>query len=375
MITREQTRAIKDMYAQAIEPVLSLYIDQSKGSDDNSISAIRLRVRHVLEEFSVPKEIGDKVLPMLDVPQKGRTRVIIAGKDFVDEWNIQASLPLTGGIEAEYGKLYLTPLLYAVSEFDRFGIVAISGDKARLFEVYLGEIEELEGAFQPIDTDEWKDLSADNTGLRYGGAGVARGGGGVDSDHLDQRMEAWHARFFKRIALELEDWVEVRGLSKLVLVGDRKDTDELSNNLTRPLREMVTEKLGGPTPKVSPGALLTAVEPGIERYEAQREAEVLDRLEEKGVFGEDEVLRLLQQGNLQSVVIPWNSETNVYFDEIGEWKLSPHLSPTLSDRPTESIKRILPELAASMGTQVVFVRDGAESRLIRAGGLAGSTRY
>lgn len=375
MLTREQGREIKNLLEQPT-PVASLYLDINPAKPDNTLKAVLLRARNALGGLEIPQAVVVKVLTKLEELPTGRSQIVIAGEDFLKSWSLQIELPLVEGVEARWGEVYLAPLLYALDEFERFGVVWLSSDKARLFEVFLGEIEELPGAFQAVNPAQWKQLSNDSVGRGFSAGMRARGG--TATDHFEQRMGAWSQRFYKRLAGELEEWVEVRGLTRLLLMGPQRDTDAFATGLPRWLRERVVDKLGGPAHHITPATVLKVIAASIEQHEHRREAEMVQGLVERGVGGLDQVLQLLQQGRLQMVVAPWRTSVKVYQSADGQ--VFPGLLQAKGQRPGQpirevSLKDVLPELAFARGSQLGFVRGEAETRLMdQLGGLGGIER-
>jgi len=378
MLSREQARNVQRLLETPLGSVVSLYLDINPARSENAGKATVLRVRDALEELRVPKPISARVLQKLQELPKGRTQIVIAGEGLMESWSLQAELPLIGGIEVRWGELYLAPLLYALDEFERFGVVSISADKARLFEVFMGEVEELPGAFQVIDPANWKQFSTDSVGRGYTAGGRMRAAGGADIDHFNHRLEAWSQRFFKRMAHELEEWTEVRGLTRLILIGNKREVEAFAHALPRSLYERIIDKQGGSIPRITPGSVLKKVSAGIEAYEYRREHELVKKVLEGGVSGLDQVLRLLQQGRLQLVLAPWQANQTVYRGPDGEvvcdLELAQQQFPGQAIQAM-SLKEVLPELGFAQGTRVAFVRGEAETWLIRLGGMGGLERY
>jgi len=374
MLTREQVRAMREALEQIVAPVLTLYIDINPAQPDNTHKAVGLRVRAALEAIPVPEAIQAQALAKLEELPRGRTQVIIAGADWVQSWHLQTRLPLVDGVEARWGKPYLMPFFYALDEAERFGVVCLSPERARLFEVFWGEVEELPGAFQAVNTKEWRSMSNDSTGRRFTASRSMRAAGGTDSDRFENRLTAWNERFHQYLARELEDWLEVRGITRLALMGDSREIEAFASTLPRPLHERIALKLAGSVPRLTPAAVLKAIGSRIEAFERQWENDLVSDLLSRGVGGLERVLNLLQAGRLRLVVAPWRVTQRVYRYPDGRIQLA----ETQQSQPVASIplKDLLPELASARGTRLAFVRDEAETRLLEGlGGLGGLERY
>lgn len=378
MLTQEGTRYIREFVAPRVAPVLSLYLDVNPANPANQGKAYLLRAREAMEATQTPPEVGKKVLEVLErnLPQ-ARSRVVFAAKGWLETYDLQVDLPLVQGIEARWGEPYLTPILYVLDEYDRVGVVYLDSEKWRMFEVYLGEIEELPGAFRAVPTQEWNQLTQDSSGRRYGQGGIHRAA--ANTDRFERRLDAWTHRFYKRLAGLLEQVMNERNIQRLVLVGQKAEVQVFKELLPRRLRERVLATLPSlPTPLTQAGEVLKRVQEVLEPLEREHENQLLDKLAERGVAGLDRTLELLQQGRLYLLVAPWNPQGKVYRAPDG-WvggSMEGAVAHGAGRIEDVELKQVLPELAEAYGTRLEFVRGPAEERLHQAfGGLAGLRRW
>lgn len=378
MLTQEGTRYIREFVAPRVAPVLSLYLDVNPANPSNQGKAYVLRAREALEATKTPPEVRKKVLETLehDLPQ-ARSRVLFATEGWMESYDLQVDLPLVEGVEARWGEPYLTPILYVLDEYDRVGVVYLDSEKWRMFEVYLGEIEELPGAFRAVPTQEWNQLTQDSPGRRYGQGGIHRAA--ANTDRFERRLDAWTHRFYKRLAGLLEQVMNERNIQQLVLVGQKPEVLVFKELLPKRLRERVLATLPSlPTPRAPAGEVLRLVQGVLEPLERERENRLLDELAERGVTGLDQTLELLQQGGLHLLVAPWNPRGKVYRAPDG-WvggSMEGAVAHGAGRIEDVELKQVLPELAEAYGTRLEFVRGPAEERLHKAfGGLAGLPRW
>jgi hypothetical protein len=378
MLTQEGTRYIREFVAPRVAPVLSLYLDVNPANPDNQGKAYLLRAREAIEAAQTPPEVGKKVLEALErnLPQ-ARSRVIFAAEGWMETYDLQVDLPLVQGVLAHWGEPYLIPILYVLDEYDRVGVVYLDSDKWRMFEVYLGEIEELPGAFRAVPTQEWGQLTQDSQGRRYGQGGIHRAA--ANTDRFERRLDAWTHRFYKRLAGLLEQTLNERSIQRLVLLGQKAQVEVFKELLPRRLRERVLATLPSlPSPLAQAGEVLKLVQGLLEPLELERENKLLDELAERGVAGLDQTLELLQQGGLHLLVAPWNPQGKVYRAPDG-WvggSMEGAVAHGAGRIEDVELKQVLPELATAYGTRLEFVRGSAEERLHKEfAGLAGLPRW
>ncbi|GAA5334866.1 MULTISPECIES: VLRF1 family aeRF1-type release factor [Thermus] len=394
MISKEEVKRLREAIGKAEGPVLSLYLDVNPAKPENASRAYALRAKDAMKALKVPEDLAEKVLEVLkNQVLEAKTAVFFAGEDLFEVLLLQVELPLvsalkthfldekesrllSGGVLAHYGPPFLLPLVYALDEYERYGVVYVDQERWRVFEVFLGEIEEVQDAFLALDTEAWRRLSLDAPGRRFNLGGIARGGAGQDL--FAKRLEAWEERFYKALAHDLEKLVEGRGFTRLVLMGPEEHTKLFLGYLPKRLKEKVVALLPSlPHPGATPGQVLKRLEPELSAIERAKEVELLKSLEEaypKAVFG-PEVLERVQEGRVEVWVLPWTLDQGVYACD-GLYFAEEAKVLAFCERPeAKPLAVVLPELAAGYATKLEFVRGEAEKRLLERGGMAALLRW
>jgi peptide subunit release factor 1 (eRF1) len=394
MIGKEEVRRIKESLKDLKTPALSLYLDINPAKPDNAGRAYALRAKDAMKALAVPEALAEKVLELLkhEVIQ-AKTLALFADEARLELFPLQVELPLvravktafvdektsrllTDGALAHYGEPFLLPLVYALDEYERYGVVYVDQERWRVFEVFLGEIAEVKDAFLALDTEAWRRLSLDAPGRRFNLGGIARGGAGQDL--FAKRLAAWEERFYKALAHELVRHVEERGFTRLLLMGPEEHTKLFLGYLPKRLKEKVVAELPSlPHPGASPGEVLKRLEPVLEEVERQAEVRLLEELEEaypKAAFG-PEVLARVQEGRVELWVLPWHLEKEVYACD-GLYLAEEAQALAYCQNPEKKpLAVVLPELAAGYAARVEFVRGEAERRLLERGGMAALLRW
>ncbi|MDM7324994.1 MAG: VLRF1 family aeRF1-type release factor, partial [Thermus sp.] len=325
MIGKEEIRRIKESLALEEGTVLSLYLDINPAKPENANRAYALRAKDAMKALGVPQELQEKVLGVLkNQVLEAKTAVFFANANLFETFLLQVELPLvsslktsflaekesrflTDGALAHYGEPFLLPLVYALDEYERYGVVYLDQERWRVFEIFLGEIQEVSDAFLALDTEAWRRLSLDAPGRRFNLGGISRGGAGRDL--FAKRLAAWEERFYKSLSLELEKLIPERGFTRLILMGPEEHTKLFRSYLPKRLQERVVALLPSlPHPGARPGEVLKRLEPLLEEIERKGEMELLRKLEEaypKVAFG-PEVLDRLQEGRVELWVLPWH---------------------------------------------------------------------
>ena len=181
MLDKAQITRIQQGIANREGPMLSLYLDVNTGKPENARNAFTLRAKDAMKVLGAPAAVCQRVLDYLATHNpSGRTLALFAGEDFLEDYTLQVDLPLQGesqGVEAKWGAPHLTPLLFALDQHARTGVVRLDQEHLQYFEVFLGEIEEVADAFRVLPVGEWRKMGEDKVGGSSGSGGVKGGGG------------------------------------------------------------------------------------------------------------------------------------------------------------------------------------------------------
>ena len=163
MLTKDQVRQIREYIAPHAAPVLSLYADVNPARPENARGGWLVRVKNALRDLDMPARLRDQVIAELEEERpRARTLVLFAAEDFLRAYDLQVELPLVdlahGRVEARWGEPYITPLLYAVDEYERAGVLWLDAGKWRFYEVFLGEIEEATDTFRNVSAEELREI-------------------------------------------------------------------------------------------------------------------------------------------------------------------------------------------------------------------------
>lgn len=383
MIDRDDVEEIREVLRGLEPPVLSLYVHGSPLQPREDARAIALRASEGMKAADVPQRIVDRVRRHIEQnPLQARTLAVFADEEDVYVHRLHMELPVmnatTGAAEVRWGEPYTAPLLLAIDDWERYGIVYLDRERWRFFETFLGEIEEIdEGVRAPSsgEIDWYEDAREAHPAYTASRASSLKDDFGK---HLADRMH----RFFKSMGHEVDRLVRTRGLDRLVLLGPADSTSHFEAVLPRPSRDRVVARLGGlPNPEdTSPARVLEHVGQTLRGVEREREAELLNAIREDGLWGFEACLEAMQQGRLYAVAVPWDQNRTVY-EARPSGRVGPSHEAAVAYAPGDEVReigfrRVLPELAARFGARVDFMRGDNEQRLVsEMDGLAGLTRW
>lgn len=379
--------ALLDNIAPQAGPLLSLYIDVNPANPDTSGKAYVLRAADAMRGLDLPKEYAHAVTERLKLQfarVEGRSLVIFAGQDLEEQFDayyLQTELPFlasAGGALAHWGRPLVAPLLFALDQRERHAAVYVAADRVRLFEVFLGQVEELADFVRSVDTDSWVNYREARRSGAIGIGVAARGGADVDS--FKDRMDEATLRLYRSLMPDVTKTLEDDRVDRVILMGQAGPVNAFENLMPTALKERVIGKLPGHSNPAAPAReWLPLVAELVEDSEAEHELALLDRVREGGVWGVQECLTLLQENRLHTLVVPWSGLGNAYLTESG-W-VATSLAEAESLRPGETVEEVtllevLPGLVQQTATLLEFAEGPAEERLMNEfAGMAGIRRW
>jgi peptide chain release factor subunit 1 len=319
MIRQEDLKRLAELEGKA-GPVVSLYLNVTPPRPfKTELHSLIHEKRESLAKAGIERELLREIDGLLEEirgyvdglpPLEGtRLLVIFAAPDgFRQEYRLPVALP--SRLYVEQGP-YIRPLVALLEEFDRYGVLVVDARKARLFTLYLGEVEEHSGVFVS-DTPSW---------ISEGEGRAARGplGGGIGAwagwrepkiqrhiqDHVHRHLKETSARtfqLFKRL-----------GFEKLIVGAPQGREGKIFPLLERHLHSYLRERLAGvfagdpdmPLEELKQRALAVARD-----HERRREEELVRRLlaessrpDGLAVVGLEPVVSALMLGQVHTLVV------------------------------------------------------------------------
>jgi len=229
MITYSDIRQLKEIADRGANHFLSVYlnVDQSQASNLNRgfITALEDQFKLIGEEIAnasakprFQAECARVSSFMREYTPHGKSVVIFSDMEKDFWW--QRELPVAIQTEVRWARApYLRPLMAVLEQHERFAVALVDKQRARLFSVYLGAIEELGEIISEVP--------------------VKTGGGGWSQTHFQRNHEEhvhWHA---KRVAQRLAELDGKLHFERLVIAGPPEATNELQTVLPKSLEQKV----------------------------------------------------------------------------------------------------------------------------------------
>lgn len=380
-------RALLEQVADHPGSVLSLYIDVNPASRDNTPKAFVLRAAQAMRRLELDKryiqQVSDKLTQDFAI-SKGRSLVVFAGEDIDKLFNayyLQSELPLldlSDGALANWGKPFIAPLLFALDQRERYGVIYVSTERVRVFEAFLGQIDELTDFVRVVDTESWQPYREARRSPGIGAGVAARGG--ADVDRYEDRLGEATARLYRSLLPDVEKALKESETDRVILIGQPAAVSSFQGLMNAATQKRVVGTLPPPANPDGPAReWLPLVKGLIDKAELEHEMKLLDKIRESGVWGLQETLTMMQEHRIHTLVVPWTVKKHVYRSAGGRISASEEEAKVLfpEEEVTEvRLLEVLPDLVQQTNTTLEFVEGEAETRLNDDfGGMAGVRRW
>jgi hypothetical protein len=344
-------------------PLLTLYlhVDNARRENQAETPAWRIELKNALQSASqslVHQSDADALDAIrvqvdrffADYTPTAKTLVLYADGDQLYTYN----LPVALQSQSHFGQALITPLLWALDEYERYLIVQVDRERAYLTSAYLGSVTPHADMQIELDDYDFRQRTLMPSGFKGQGSGSGTPGG-TDRDSYDHLIDAHRKRFYKQVVEQLQALSAEMGRPRMILSGDEKAAHELHDELPDPLKGHLAGL--APAPMDAPSAnLLEAVMPVALDYERERETEMvrevvnLAKAGGRGAVGHANVVQALVEQRVELLLLPY--------------------PPTDSD-----IANDLKLQAFTHGAQIELVHGGAADLLAAAGGVAARLYY
>jgi hypothetical protein len=287
-----------------------------------------------------------------------------AAQNVWHEYDLPATLPGTQLFVDRH--FHLKPMAHLLGAFPRLGVVLVDRHRARIFDLRLGELTEREGLFQPLSRK-----------------GRSDGYAGYDGGHAQRRVDDEALHHFKAIAQVLKDSLEKGVFEKWILGCQDIHRLPLESQLHPYASQALLGRFPADVGHVSNDQIRVHAEEIVEHWQSDRRQQLASeavsraRSHSRGVTGLRRVLRSLELGEVQTLLIGENFEAHAV-ECSGCGHLDAHLVSfcPVCGRVTQEVvdvgEAILPWVIRR-DIEMFFVKDDAE--FDKVGNIAALLRF
>jgi peptide chain release factor subunit 1 len=377
MISKNELESLMQREPKPGSPVLSLYLNTDVSLPANIKRGFEIMLKDLLREMEQKLDKDDRKEFAADAgrvisfvenyhePQKG---LVIFSDDSEDFFWVQELKVSVRDVAWWSEKLYLRPLIEIMDENERYGLVLTDRKHARLFTIYLGEIEEHKEAFAEADVTHVK-----SSGM----------------DHLESQMNIerkadehahWH---LKRVAELMSRLARKHEFDRLILAGTVEATSELQGLLPKALRTRVVREISLPI-DANVKEVLDETLKVEEEVEREIEVRIVDELinaasERKGVLALDRTLEAVQEQRVwQMIYRDGFTARGTECTNCGALSAAESETCAYCGKPVREVVDIVGRAdtrVIDMSGKVECVRGAAAERLQEVGSIGAMLRY
>ncbi len=298
MLNREELKGIAKM-SKGDSYFVSLYLNTNPMTNikNNYVIHVKNMFKRTTEQLdkTVTKRIqGDLdkidayVLANKRIFKKGLAILSSQEKDF---WRVfHLALPIKNEIIVD-NTPYIKPLLEILDNYQRYAILLVGKDSARLFIIHLGEIE------------EYTEIHTDDVPGRH-----KKGGWFSLSEKSYKRHIDYHVELhLKDVIKQMEMLLSREYVGRLLLGGSEEAVTKVKGMLSQTLLDKVIGTFQSEMFAKSK-EILKKAEPILHAFERKRDEEMIDDLltramkNENAVIGIEDVLNALQEGRMMKLL-------------------------------------------------------------------------
>jgi len=276
---KEDTILIKDLAREALRNLQS----KEQAKDKEKTGCARADIERVLRMSGELRSNGTH----------GKAVFACASQNYWREYDLPAHLP---GTQLFVGRhFHLKPLAHLLGAFPRLEVVLVDRQRARIFDLRLGELTEREGLFQPLSRK-----------------GRSDGYAGYDGGHAQRRVDDESRQHFKAVAEALKDAQEKGAFEKWVLGCQDAHRSHLESQLHPYVSQALLGHFHAEVAHITSDEIRTQAERIVEQWQDHRRRELASqamsqaRSHGRGVTGLRRVLRSLELGEVQTLLIGEN---------------------------------------------------------------------
>jgi peptide subunit release factor 1 (eRF1) len=192
-------------------------------------------------------------------------------------------------------RFHIKPLAHLLGTLPRLGVVLVDRHRATIFDLRLGELAERQDFFQPLSRK-----------------GRSDGFNGYDAGHAERRVEDETRQHFKNVAEAVKHSVETGIFEKWILACQDAHASQIEAQLHPYASAALLGRFHADLGHVVLDQLRADAERLVDRWQLDRRRELVDqavnqaRSNKLGVTGLRRVLRSLEQGEVQTLLIGEN---------------------------------------------------------------------
>ncbi len=369
MLSREELREIAKMRGDdAFFVSLYLNVNPITNVKNNYVIHVKNMLKQTaegLDKIVLKKVNGDLekieayILANKRIFKKGLAILSAQGKNIWKEFHL--SVPVKNEVIVDKTP-YIKPLLDILDNYQRYAILLVGRDSARLFLIHLGEIEEYTEVH-----------SADVPGRHKKGGWFA-----LSEKSYERHIDYHVALHLKDVLKQLDSFLSGEYVGRLIIGG----SEEAVTKVRAMLPQAVADKVIGTFQAemfAKTKEILKKAEPILQTFERQKESETIEDLltkamkNENAVIGIENVLNALQEGRVMKLLFLKDyRQSGLQCEKCGHLTIQKILSCPYCKGKMQQAKYIVDLAAQKVVEQGAIVSVISENKKLKGSGSIGA---
>lgn len=369
MISREELKDIAKMKDDGAY-FISLYLNVNPKTTvkDNYVIHVKNMLRRTAEKLD--KTVTKKVKPDIDkietyiltnkrVFKKGLVIFSSHERKFWKEFHL--AVPFRNEIIVDTSP-YVKPLLDVLDNYQRYAILLVDRESARLLLVHLGEIE------------EYSEVHSEDVPGRH-----KKGGWFSLAERSYERHINYHVSLhLKDVLRELEAFLSGEYVGRMIIGGSEEAVPKVKAMLPQGIAEKVIGTFQAEM-SASSKEIMKKAEPLFQEYEKKKETDDIEELltkamkNENAVLGVENVLNALQEGRIMKLIVMKDfKQSGLSCRQCGYLSAQKMASCPFCSGDMQKEKYLIDLIAQKAVEQGAFIEVASENRKLRETGNIGA---
>jgi hypothetical protein len=227
---------------------------------------------------------------------------------FGDDWDQVYALPVPVENQGAYGRPLVTPLLWALDEYEPYLVVQVDQEEAHFYVSYLGQTEFRDS--MEIDIDEYdfgQKTGKPMTSSVRGASGAVQGS---NREEFEDMISEHRMRFYRQVAEHTRLIVEKEGIERVIIGGSEESGRVVRKQLAQNVDKHVVDVVSIPR-HYTLHEIFRHVQPLALEHERQTEHDLIDevinsaRAGGRGALGIEATQTALQNQQVSHLILSW----------------------------------------------------------------------
>lgn len=227
---------------------------------------------------------------------------------FGDGWDQVYSLPVLVENQGAYGKPLVTPLLWALDEYEPYLVVQVDQEEAHFYVSFLGQTDFRDS--MEVDIDEYDFAQKTGKPMAAPSAGGFSRAQSNNREEFEDMIGEHRMRFYREVAEHTRQIVEKEGIERVIIGGSEESGHVVRKQLAQAVEKHVVDVVSIPR-HYTAHQIFEQVQPLALEHERRQESRLIDEVIDaarsggRGALGIEATQTALQNQQVAHLILAW----------------------------------------------------------------------